>query len=52
MKWKQIPLGALQTNCYLLYNDEKQCIIIDPGAQGEELNGYLPEKDSSHLQYS
>lgn len=41
MKWKQIPLGALQTNCYLLYNDEKQCIIIDPGAQGEELNGYL-----------
>lgn len=37
MNFKQIPLGPLQTNCYLLYNEDKQCIVIDPGAQSEDL---------------
>ena len=38
MEWKQIPLGQLQTNCYLLYNDQKDCLIFDPGAEGEKLH--------------
>lgn len=44
MEWKQIPLGALQTNCYLLSNEEKQCILFDPGAEGEKLNSWLKEE--------
>ncbi|MBP3041139.1 MBL fold metallo-hydrolase [Bacillaceae bacterium Marseille-Q3522] len=36
MKWKQIPLGPLQTNCYLLIKDQT-CLIADPGAEGEKL---------------
>lgn len=37
MKWQRIPLGILQTNCYLLVNNEKECIIIDPGEEGDKL---------------
>jgi len=41
MKWIQIPLGPLQTNCYILLNSDKECIIFDPGDQGDDLNKYL-----------
>ncbi|PLR76495.1 hypothetical protein CU633_16175 [Bacillus sp. V3-13] len=33
MKWIQMPLGPLQTNCYIIYNDRKSCLIIDPGEE-------------------
>jgi len=29
------PLGPLQTNCYVISNKEKKCLIFDPGEQGE-----------------
>lgn len=37
MEYKQIPLGSIQTNCYLVWNDNKDCLVIDPGANGEKL---------------
>lgn len=37
MNWKQIPLGPLQTNCYLLLNEHKECLIFDPGGEGNKL---------------
>lgn len=40
MKWKQIPLGPLQTNCYVLSNQEK-CIIFDPGEEPQKLIQYI-----------
>jgi len=49
MEWKKIPLGLLQTNCYVLYNQQKECIIFDPGAEGDKLIGYL-EKEQLHPQ--
>lgn len=36
MKWKPIPLGPLQTNCYLLSKGTSG-LIIDPGDEGEKL---------------
>ncbi|MGJ7921358.1 MBL fold metallo-hydrolase [Neobacillus sp. LXY-4] len=36
MEWKQIPLGPLQTNCYLIIKDE-ECLVIDPGEEGDKL---------------
>ena len=31
-----VPLGAYQTNCYLLYNPERDdCLVIDPGYEAE-----------------
>lgn len=36
-------VGALSTNCYILTNDKKECLVIDPGDDGE----YLSEKINS-----
>lgn len=37
MEYKQIPLGPIQTNCYLIWNDKKDCLVIDPGANGARI---------------
>ncbi len=34
---RTFPLGPLQTNCYVVSNKEKQCLIFDPGEQGVAL---------------
>ncbi|MGO4887148.1 MBL fold metallo-hydrolase [Anaerobacillus sp. MEB173] len=41
MDVKQIPLGPLQTNAYVLINDKKEAVIFDPGGDGEKLNHWL-----------
>ncbi len=39
-------VGAVQTNCYFLYNEEtKDCVIFDPGDQAEELINYVRKKE-------
>jgi hydroxyacylglutathione hydrolase len=41
--------GPIETNTYLIVNDEKKCILIDPSMGCEEIlqhfkiNGYIPE---------
>lgn len=42
MDWTQLPLGPLQTNCYVLSHDSK-CIVFDPGSEGEQLVEWLNE---------
>ena len=42
MTVKTLSLGELQTNCYILTDDEtSSAIIIDPGAESENTS-YLP----------
>lgn len=31
------PLGPIQTNCYLVLNDERECLVIDPGEEGDRI---------------
>ena len=32
MKYKTLPLGSYQTNCYLVWGeDSPSCVVIDPG---------------------
>lgn len=31
------PLGFIQTNCYVVSNVAKQCLIFDPGGEGDKL---------------
>ncbi|USY54465.1 MBL fold metallo-hydrolase [Bacillus sp. 1780r2a1] len=38
MKYHRVPLGPIQTNCYLLVNNDKECLIVDPGGEGKKLN--------------
>ena len=44
MEWNRIPLGLLQTNCYILWNDDKDCIIFDPGDEGEKLCRWIDQQ--------
>lgn len=44
MKWIQMPLGPLQTNAYILSNDQNECVIFDPGSEGEKVVSYLKEQ--------
>ncbi|MBK3493998.1 MBL fold metallo-hydrolase [Viridibacillus sp. YIM B01967] len=30
-------LGPVQTNCYIVSNKQKECLIFDPGSEGEQL---------------
>jgi len=41
MRYREIVVGALETNCYLVYCEETlECAVVDPGAQPERI---LPE---------
>ncbi|MEW9049641.1 MAG: MBL fold metallo-hydrolase [Neobacillus sp.] len=45
MKWSQIPLGALQTNCYIIEKEDKTCLIFDPGSEGKKLIKWLEKRE-------
>ncbi len=38
---KTFSVGRNATKCYIVHNEEKEGIIIDPGAAGEEILNYL-----------
>jgi hydroxyacylglutathione hydrolase len=44
LKWKQVPLGPLQTNCYLIIDDENSCLIVDPGDNPRKLISIIEEQ--------
>ncbi len=38
MKYKEVVVGALETNCYLVYCEETlHCAVVDPGAEPERI---------------
>lgn len=44
---KQIPVGQLETNCYVVTNEASlECVVIDPG---DESNVILDYMESNHL---
>lgn len=46
MKVYSIPLGPLGTNCYIAADEKtKECLIIDPAANGEELVTLIRKED-------
>ncbi|MDQ0213862.1 glyoxylase-like metal-dependent hydrolase (beta-lactamase superfamily II) [Oikeobacillus pervagus] len=49
MEWRRIPLGPLQTNCYVLFNQQKECILIDPGEEGDRLIAWLTGEELKPL---
>lgn len=40
----KIPVGVYQTNCYLIKNN-KEVIIIDPGANANRIQSYMHEQE-------
>jgi len=46
MKYEVIVVGALETNCYLVYGPETcDCAIVDPGADPELIFAAIAEKE-------
>ena len=47
MKVDTIVNGFLDENCYIISNNDKECLIVDPGSEGEKIvtfirmNGYI-----------
>lgn len=48
MKISILPLGMLQTNCYIL-SDNSRCLVIDPGDEPEKVLLFL-EQQNLHLE--
>jgi hydroxyacylglutathione hydrolase len=49
MNWKRLPLGPLQTNCYCLWNAEKECVLFDPGEEAGKLINWLNKNELKPL---
>lgn len=47
MKIKKLMLGSYQTNCYVVSNDNNECIVVDPGDIGKKVKNYLEENSLS-----
>ncbi len=49
MECIQIPLGPLQTNCYILYKEDKTCLIFDPGEESDKLKSFIKQQQFKPL---
>lgn len=47
LKIHTYPLGPVQTNCYIIEHENKTCLIVDPGEEGQRL---IDELTRLHLQ--
>jgi hydroxyacylglutathione hydrolase len=46
MKYEHVIVGAIETNCYIVYDEEtKECAVIDPGAEAEKIIHLIHQKD-------
>jgi glyoxylase-like metal-dependent hydrolase (beta-lactamase superfamily II) len=44
MKYEMVVVGALETNCYLVYcEDTKECVVVDPGADPEKIIHHIAD---------
>ena len=41
MKVKTLLLGNMQTNCYIVSDDDHHCFIVDPGDNGKKVIKFL-----------
>ena len=44
LKINQMELGPIQTNCYIISNDAKECLIFDPGEEAGKVIAFLQKK--------
>lgn len=49
LEWNQLPLGPLQTNCYILSKENNTCLIFDPGEESDKLSSYIQKANLKPL---
>jgi len=51
LKFKRLPLGVYQANCYILWDEEtNKTTVIDPGGDFDELRGFI-ENNKLDVEY-
>ncbi len=45
MKFKTFVLGQFQTNCYMIWDENKNCVLIDPAAEANNLINYINKNE-------
>ena len=50
----KMPVGAYQTNCYMVWGEGDKCVLIDPGYEANALleqvvDGKLPNEKAALL---
>lgn len=45
MRIKTIVSYDMDENCFILYDDDKNALIVDPGGRGEDIVSFLEEKE-------
>lgn len=48
---KSLKLSPMQTNCYLVFDEEKNAFVVDPGEYNEALENMLKENKIEKLSY-
>jgi hydroxyacylglutathione hydrolase len=43
MKWRRMSLGPVQTNAYFIWNEQQECLIIDPGSEIQKISAFINE---------
>lgn len=51
IKLEMIPTGMIQTNCVILSTDDKQALVIDPGADAEVLVDHIKQHNLTVIGY-
>lgn len=49
LKINQLELGPIQTNCYIISDDQKNCLIFDPGEESAKIEAVLKKKGLTPL---
>ncbi len=49
LKIDQLELGPIQTNCYIISDDQKNCLIFDPGEESAKIEALVKKKNLKPL---
>ncbi|ANU23480.1 MBL fold metallo-hydrolase [Planococcus donghaensis] len=49
LKIDQLELGPIQTNCYIISDDQKNCLIFDPGEESAKIEAVVKKKNLKPL---
>lgn len=49
IEFETITVGALETNCYLVFDKERNSIIIDPGGEPEKISSFIDSRNLKPL---
>ena len=39
-----VPVGEIQVNCHVLWDQPRQAVVVDPGAEPEKIDAFLTER--------